>query len=43
MNIVRKISDTDVSARKLVQEAYSKGSPDNITCIVVRFTPLPIN
>lgn len=40
VNIVGKISDTEASARKLAEGAYSKGSPDNITCIVVRFTAI---
>ncbi|CAH2035517.1 unnamed protein product [Thlaspi arvense] len=35
--IVRDISDAETASRKLVQEAYARGSCDNITCIVVRF------
>lgn len=35
--IARDISDAEVASRKLVQEAYARGSCDNITCIVVRF------
>ncbi|CAH8254636.1 unnamed protein product [Arabidopsis lyrata] len=35
--IARDISDAEAAARKLVQEAYARGSFDNITCIVVRF------
>ncbi|KAG7599539.1 PPM-type phosphatase domain superfamily [Arabidopsis suecica] len=35
--IARDISDAETAARKLVQEAYARGSCDNITCIVVRF------
>ncbi|CAE5993731.1 unnamed protein product [Arabidopsis arenosa] len=35
--IARDISDAETAARKLVQEAYARGSCDNITCIVIRF------
>uniref|UniRef100_A0A1J3IP27 protein-serine/threonine phosphatase n=1 Tax=Noccaea caerulescens TaxID=107243 RepID=A0A1J3IP27_NOCCA len=35
--IARDISDAETATRKLVQEAYARGSCDNITCIVVRF------
>ncbi|KAJ4917307.1 putative protein phosphatase 2C 11 [Raphanus sativus] len=35
--IARDISDAETASRKLVQEAYARGSCDNITCIVVRF------
>ncbi|XP_010533986.1 PREDICTED: probable protein phosphatase 2C 11 [Tarenaya hassleriana] len=35
--IARDILDTEAASRKLVQEAYARGSCDNITCIVVRF------
>lgn len=37
MDIVQGISDAETSARKLIEEAYSRGSNDNITCVVVRF------
>lgn len=37
MDITRDISDAETASRKLVQEAYARGSCDNITCIVVRF------
>ncbi|KAF9599750.1 hypothetical protein IFM89_001696 [Coptis chinensis] len=35
--LVQNISDAEAASRKLVQEAYARGSSDNITCIVVRF------
>eukprot|EP00262_Sarcandra_glabra_P006712 TRINITY_DN19206_c0_g1_i1.p1 TRINITY_DN19206_c0_g1~~TRINITY_DN19206_c0_g1_i1.p1 ORF type:complete len:277 (+),score=63.39 TRINITY_DN19206_c0_g1_i1:158-988(+) len=35
--IVQSISDAETSARKLTEEAYARGSSDNITCVVVRF------
>lgn len=35
--IVQDITDAEAASRKLVQEAYARGSSDNITCVVVRF------
>ncbi|XP_057773737.1 probable protein phosphatase 2C 11 [Salvia miltiorrhiza] len=37
VNIVQDIADAEAASRKLVEEAYGKGSSDNITCLVVRF------
>ncbi|KAL1557094.1 protein-serine/threonine phosphatase [Salvia divinorum] len=37
VNIVQDIPDAEAASRKLVEEAYGKGSSDNITCLVVRF------
>ncbi|KAJ6817181.1 putative protein phosphatase 2C 11 [Iris pallida] len=37
VGIVSGISDAEASARKLTEEAYARGSSDNITCVVVRF------
>ncbi|KAH6789128.1 Protein phosphatase 2C family protein [Perilla frutescens var. frutescens] len=37
VNIVQDIKDAEAASRKLVEEAYGKGSSDNITCLVVRF------
>ncbi|KAL8467028.1 hypothetical protein ACS0TY_035925 [Phlomoides rotata] len=37
VNIVQDIPDAEAASRKLVEEAFAKGSSDNITCIVVRF------
>ncbi|XP_077213497.1 protein phosphatase 2C family protein [Tasmannia lanceolata] len=37
VDIVQAISDAETSARKLTEEAYARGSNDNITCVVVRF------
>ncbi|XP_010999843.1 PREDICTED: probable protein phosphatase 2C 11 isoform X1 [Populus euphratica] len=35
--LVQGIADAEAAARKLIQEAYARGSHDNITCVVVRF------
>ncbi|KAG6485204.1 probable protein phosphatase 2C 45 isoform X1 [Zingiber officinale] len=35
--MVQSIEEPEQAARKLMQEAYQRGSADNITCIVVRF------
>ncbi|KAA8538336.1 hypothetical protein F0562_027841 [Nyssa sinensis] len=35
--IVQDITDAEAASRKLIEEAYAKGSSDNITCVVVRF------
>lgn len=35
--MVQSIVEPEQAARKLMQEAYQRGSADNITCIVVRF------
>ncbi|XP_009768442.1 putative protein phosphatase 2C 11 isoform X2 [Nicotiana tabacum] len=35
--IVQDIKDAEAASRKLIEEAYSRGSSDNITCVVVRF------
>ncbi|ONK77424.1 uncharacterized protein A4U43_C02F6380 [Asparagus officinalis] len=35
--IVHGISDAEVASRKLIEEAFARGSNDNITCVVVRF------
>ncbi|GKE46822.1 probable protein phosphatase 2C 11, partial [Tanacetum coccineum] len=37
VSIVQEITDAEAACRKLVQESYTRGSSDNITCIVVRF------
>lgn len=37
VSIVQDISDAESASRKLTQEAYARGSSDNITCVVVRF------
>ncbi|KAL9260713.1 putative protein phosphatase 2C 11 [Drosera capensis] len=37
VNIVQKINDAEAATRKLTEEAYARGSSDNITCLVVRF------
>ncbi|XP_058089785.1 probable protein phosphatase 2C 11 isoform X4 [Magnolia sinica] len=38
--MVQATSDAETSARKLTEEAYARGSSDNITCVVVRFEDL---
>ncbi|XLR18160.1 hypothetical protein HN51_064930 [Arachis hypogaea] len=35
--IIKKIDDAEKAAKKLMQEAYQRGSSDNTTCVVVRF------
>ncbi|CAN6475953.1 unnamed protein product [Victoria cruziana] len=35
---VRDISEAETAARRLIEEAFARGSTDNITCIVVRFS-----
>ncbi|XP_020112180.1 probable protein phosphatase 2C 11 [Ananas comosus] len=37
VEIVQRINGAESAARKLIEEAYSRGSSDNITCVVVRF------
>ena len=37
VGIARAIDDSEAAAKKLSEEAYGRGSMDNITCIVVRF------
>lgn len=35
--IVQHITEAEEASRKLIKEAYARGSSDNITCVVVRF------
>lgn len=35
--MTKPIEDPEQAAKKLLQEAYQRGSADNITCVVVRF------
>lgn len=35
--LVKDIHDAEAAAKKLTEEAYGRGSMDNITCIVIRF------
>lgn len=35
--IVHGIADAEAASRKLIEEAFARGSNDNITCVVVRF------
>eukprot|EP00898_Chlorokybus_atmophyticus_P004723 jgi/Chlat1/5251/Chrsp33S08963 len=37
VNLVRDIQSPEEAAKRLVDEAYRRGSADNITCVVVRF------
>lgn len=37
VGLVQNINDAETASRKLIQEAYARGSSDNITCVVVRF------
>lgn len=35
--MVKPFEVPELAAKKLLQEAYQRGSADNITCVVVRF------
>lgn len=35
--IVKDIAEADKAARRLVVEAYQRGSNDNISCVVLKF------
>lgn len=35
--MIQSTEDPELAAKKLTEEAYRKGSADNITCVVVRF------
>ena len=35
--MIQPIEDPEQAAKRLLQEAYQRGSADNITCVVVRF------
>lgn len=37
VNLILEMPDAEEAARRLVEEAYARGSSDNITCLVVRF------
>ncbi|CAM8970439.1 unnamed protein product [Rhodiola kirilowii] len=37
VEMVKPIQDPEQAAKRLTQEAYQRGSADNITCVVVRF------
>ncbi|GMH00892.1 hypothetical protein Nepgr_002731 [Nepenthes gracilis] len=37
VTIVQDIKDAEAASRKLTEEAYARGSSDNITCLIVRF------
>lgn len=37
VEMIKPIEDPEQAAKRLMQEAYQRGSADNITCIVVRF------
>ncbi|XP_019107845.2 probable protein phosphatase 2C 59 isoform X1 [Beta vulgaris subsp. vulgaris] len=37
VEMVKPIQDSEEAAKKLMKEAYQRGSADNITCVVVRF------
>ena len=40
MALVRGFKDVEEAAKKLTDEAYGRGSMDNITCIIVRFNSM---
>ena len=35
--MIRFIEDPEYAAKRLTDEAFRKGSVDNVTCVVVRF------
>lgn len=35
--MIKSMEDAEEAAKRLMQEAYKRGSADNITCVVVRF------
>ncbi|CAK7354046.1 unnamed protein product [Dovyalis caffra] len=37
VEMIRPIADPEQAAKRLLHEAYQRGSADNITCVVVRF------
>lgn len=37
VEMVKPFEDPEQASKKLLQEAYQRGSADNITCVVVRF------
>ncbi|XP_014505138.1 probable protein phosphatase 2C 59 [Vigna radiata var. radiata] len=37
VSMIKPIPDAEEAAKRLMQEAYQRGSSDNITCVVVRF------
>ncbi|CAJ2631067.1 unnamed protein product [Trifolium pratense] len=39
VSLVQNITDAEVASKELIKEAYTRGSSDNITCVVVRFDP----
>lgn len=37
VSLVQDMKDTEAASRRLTEEAFARGSSDNITCLVVRF------
>ncbi len=37
VSMVQSIPDAEKAANRLVEEAHRRGSPDNVTCVIVRF------
>jgi protein phosphatase 1L len=37
VSMVQSIPDVEEAANRLVEEAHRKGSPDNVTCVIVHF------
>ncbi|CAK9222390.1 unnamed protein product [Sphagnum troendelagicum] len=37
VSMVQSIPDAEEAANRLVEEAHRRGSPDNVTCVIVRF------
>ncbi|KAG0557660.1 hypothetical protein KC19_11G147300 [Ceratodon purpureus] len=41
VTMVQNVQDAEEAAKRLTEEAYKKGSADNITCVVIRFHHSP--
>jgi protein phosphatase 1L len=37
VTLARGLPDAERAARRLAEEAYSRGSNDNISCVVIKF------
>lgn len=37
VSCIGPLQDAEMAAKKLTDEAYTRGSNDNISCIVIRF------
>jgi protein phosphatase 1L len=37
VSVVQSIPDAEEAANRLVEEAHRRGSPDNVTCVIVHY------